>query len=257
MRRLTLLAAVILTAGILAAGPAGAAGFNWAGYYVGGLVGGAWGSFDPKTSTPGEPLLEFAPSSLTAFNNAGTQAIKPSGFIGGADAGYNWVFGNYLAGIEGDIESFQLHGNASSGPLVQPCCAPSSFILSSSASTTWLATLRGRIGWIAGNNWLFYGTGGFAFTKLHGNFSFSENFYGAPPENASISGEKTGYTVGGGIEAPVWPNWTLKAEYLYVRFGTVAGSGSYGPPVLVSPLPFYHSIDLHANIARAGLNYHF
>src|SRR5208283_4222237 len=103
--------------------------------------------------------------------------------------------------------------------------APSTFTVSSNASTTWLATARGRLG-VAANNWLFFATGGAAFTNLGGNFAFNDNFPPPEAEAVSLSNTKTGYTVGGGIEAGLWGRWTAKAEYLYVDFGTVSGTGS-------------------------------
>ena len=227
----------------------------WAGFYVGGTLGDAWGSFDPRTSTVTVPGFEFAPSSIAAFNAAGVQSIKPNGFTGGIEAGYNWQRSNLVFGLEGDIESLRLRSTAISGPVVYPCCAPSTLTVTSSAGTTWLATARGRLG-LAVDNWLFYATGGAAFTTLKGNFAVSETFYGTS-EAASVSAAKTGYTAGGGVEAKIWSQWSVKAEYLYVDFGTVSTSGLLGVGVIIPPQPFYHSIDLKANIARVGLNYHF
>lgn len=139
-------------------------------------------------------------------------------------------------------------------PVVYPCCAPFTFTVSSNASTTWLATVRGRLG-LAADNWLFYATGGAAFTTLHGSFSFSETFYAAPAEVAVLSSGKTGYAVDAGNRLS--QRWSVKAEYLYVDFGTGTATGLYGTGVLPSLLPFSHSIDLKANLARLGLNYHF
>ena len=64
---------------------------------MGGLVGGAWGTFDTSTSTAEVPGGEFSPPAIAAFNSAGPQSIKPASLIGGFDAGYNWQTGNYLA----------------------------------------------------------------------------------------------------------------------------------------------------------------
>jgi outer membrane immunogenic protein len=229
--------------------------YNWAGFYVGGNAGGAWGSFDPTTSTYLVPGDEFTTTSIAAFNTAGMQSIKPDGFTGGFEAGYNWQSNNFVYGLEGDIEAFRLRGSASSGPVVYPCCAPFTFTINSSASTTWLATARARLGFTSGN-WLFFATGGAAFTNLNGNFSFSDNFFGAT-EAASISTTKTGYTLGGGLETSLSRQWSVKAEYLYVDFGTVSTSGIGGVGIIFPTQPFFHSIDLKANIARLGLNYHF
>ena len=191
---------------------------------------------------------------IAAFNSAGPQSIKPASLIGGFDAGYNWQAGNYLAGVEGDIEWLHLSGSASSGPLIIPGGAGNTFTVTSNADIDWLATLRGRLGFTSGN-WLFYATGGAAFTTLHGNFQFSETF-SPSTETASASGAKTGYAVGGGVETYLWQHWSVKAEYLFVDFGSASAFGvDTGVPL--PPYPFTHSVNLKLNIARLGLNYHF
>jgi outer membrane immunogenic protein len=175
--------------------------YNWTGFYIGGNVGGAWGNFDPTTSTVFSPVGYFATSSVPAINAAGIQSSKPSGVTGGFEAGYNWKIRNFDLGVEGDLEALSLSNSMSSGA-VYPCCAPTAFTVTSNVSTTWLATIRGRLGY-AVNNWLFFVTGGAAFTDLRGNFAFSDTFANAA-ESASFSDTKTGYTVGGGVEAGLW-----------------------------------------------------
>jgi outer membrane immunogenic protein len=236
-----------------------ASAYNWTGFYVGGTLGAAWGNFDPSTSTVFSPTGYFATTSVPAINAAGLQSISPTGFTGGFEAGYNWQASNIVFGLEGDIESFRLSGSSTSGAVLYPCCAPTGFTVNSNASTNWLATTRGRLG-IAANNWLFFATGGAAFTDLRGNFTFSDTFATAA-ESASISSSKVGYTVGGGIEAGLWGNWSIKAEYLYVNFGTVSTTSTnltaFTPPVAFPSNVYTHSIDLKANIGRIGLNYRF
>jgi outer membrane immunogenic protein len=242
--------------------------YNWSGFYVGANVGGAWGKFDPTTSTVFSPIGYFADSSVPAVNAVGVQTINPSAFTGGVQAGFNWQTGNVVFGGEIDFNSFHLSGSAS-GTGVYPCCAPSIFTVTSAAHTDWLLTARGRLGIVA-NNLLFYGTGGLAVTNLNGSFTFSDNCGdivtcngpGGPnaAEAASLSKTKLGYTVGGGVEAGLWGNWSLKAEYLYVKFrsesvvGTISTSGLQPFAALN---PFTHSIDLRAHIARLGVNYRF
>ena len=78
-------------------------------------------------------------------------------------------------------------------------------------------------------------TGGAAFTKLKGDFTFTDNCGdiancngpGGPnaAEAVSISKTKTGWTVGAGVEAALWSKWTLKGEYLYLDFGSISGVG--------------------------------
>jgi outer membrane immunogenic protein len=233
--------------------------YSWTGFYIGATAGGAWGNFDPQTSTVFSPTGYFATTSVTAVTAAGTQSIKPGGFTGGFEAGYNWQSSNIVYGLEGDIESFRLKGSSNSGPVVYPCCAPTSFIVSSNASTNWLATARGRVG-VANNNWLFFATGGAAFTHLSGNFAFSDTFATAA-ESGSVSSTRAGWTAGGGVEAGLWGNWSIKAEYLYVDFGRISANSTnltaFTPVVAFPTNVFTHSVDLKANIARLGLNYRF
>lgn len=240
--------------------------YNWTGFYLGGTAGGAWGSSDPTTSTVFSGPGYFAVTSVPAVNAAGLQHVSPSGFTGGIEAGYNWQLGNWVWGIETDFQAFDLQGSAKSSAFY-PGFLPGMFTIASNVSTSWLFTARPRLGFAA-NNWLFYATGGLAVTDLKGSFAFGDNCGsvagcngpGAPnaAEAAAFSSTKAGYTVGGGIEAGIGGGWTLKAEYLFVDFGTTTVGGLIAPPLNGSNTnPFTHSADLRANIVRAGLNYRF
>jgi opacity protein-like surface antigen len=95
--------------------------------------------------------------------------------------------------------------------------------------------------------------------------NYGTTFGGNPALNAvegvSFSNDKTGYTVGGGVEAGLWGNWTVKVEYLYVDFGRVSTTGFIISPTLMAAgsnnNPFTNSFDLKASIARIGINYKF
>jgi outer membrane immunogenic protein len=236
---------------------------SWAGFYIGANAGGAWGSFDPSTTTTFTPVRSggyFLAADVPGVNAAGQQSIKPSAFTGGFELGYNFQAGNFVYGLEGDIESFHLSGSSTSGAVFYPfgvsCSLGNScFTMNAAAHTDWLATARGRLG-IAANNWLFFATGGAAFTTLNGSFSFADSL---STESGSIQSTRVGYTVGGGVESRLWGNWSVKGEYLFVDFGQVStvsnnlAAGGFPFPGQV----FTHSIDLKANIARLGVNYHF
>jgi outer membrane immunogenic protein len=226
--------------------------YNWTGGYIGMNAGGAWGSSNSSTSTVFSPVGYFLPENVPLVNAAGTQSIKPNGFTGGFEAGYNWQAGNFVIGIEGDIGSFHLSGNTSAAAAYSgKTCPNQCFFVMSAAGTNWLATTRGRIG-VAANNWLFFATAGAAFTSLRGSFSFADN--SPTTEAVSLSNNKAGYILGGGIEAALWSRWSAKAEYLYVNFGTASATGAL---MQVPAQPMFHSIDLKASIARVGLNYRF
>jgi outer membrane immunogenic protein len=224
--------------------------YSWMGFYVGGNVGADTGSFDPNTQTVFNPLGYFDPTGVPAINQLGPQIITPSAVTGGLQGGYNWQLSRFVFGMEGDFESFRLNGNAT-GNTQYPCCAPATFTISSTASTNWLGTFRGRVG-VAEDNWLFYATGGAALTRLNATFSFVDDF--GASEAASISSTRIGYAAGGGVEWGFWNHWSLKAEYLFVDFSKVSTTGTLN----FSPLnPFTHSVDLRANIGRIGVNYRF
>ena len=207
MKRLVLGAAAVIAAGWTAS--AGAAdlpygsrapytvnqplnGYSWAGPYIGGNLGYAWGKVD---------------NSLT----------KPSGFVGGAQAGYNWQIGSWVLGLEGDIQATGANDTF----------APWKF------SNPWFGTVRGRVGY-AFSNIMFYGTGGLAFGELRGEtFGLSESHTSA------------GWTAGVGAEFGFAPNWSAKVEYLYVDL-------SNSPFTITGVQNGYRF-----GMVRAGVNYHF
>jgi len=178
-------------------------GYSWLGPYLGGNIGYAWGSVD---------------------NNP----TKPSGFVGGVQAGYNWQpwnwqGGSWVFGLEGDLQATG----------ADDTFAPWKF------SNPWFGTVRGRAGY-AFNNILFYGTAGLAFGELRGlTFgSFSDSHTNA------------GWTAGVGAEFGLGQfgfaqHWSPKIEYLYVdlndsQFVVTGVQNGYRFGVL-----------------RAGVNYHF
>ncbi len=233
--------------------------YNWTGFYGGVTAGAAWGQYDARTSTVGGSYLDAV--SAAAVNAAGIQSIKPSGFATGIEGGYNWQIGNLLLGVEADLQAVNFNGATNSGGVPYPGTpAGKSFTVTSYGNANWLFTARPRVGFVAANHWLFYGTGGLALTRLQSDFSFvdsvpGDNSVAASTESGKFDTVKVGYTVGGGVEAPLTDRLSLKAEYLYVDFANTAGA------VTANSLPagqvFTHSSDLKADIVRAGLNYRF
>ncbi len=70
---------------------------GWTGLYGGLIAGGAWGSYDLRTSTVGDGYMRAA--GAAAVTAAGTQTIKPVGFATGVAGGYNWQIGNVVFGL--------------------------------------------------------------------------------------------------------------------------------------------------------------
>ncbi len=239
--------------------PVMAPAYNWTGFYIGGNVGGAWGSADPTTSTVYSPAGYFATGSVPAIAAVGAQGVNSSSVTGGFTAGYNWQINNAVLGLEGDINYFGFKGSATASALY-PCCAPTGFTVSSSVSADWLATIRGRIGFLATPSWLLYATGGAAIAEVRGNFNFTDTF-AAATESAAIRDTRVGWTAGAGTEYAVGNGWSLKAEYLYVDLGRASATSTnlaaFVPAIAFPSNVYTHSVDIKSNIVRVGVNYKF
>ena len=228
--------------------------YSWTGFYAGVAAGGAWGQYDPQTSTVSDGFINAAQAA--AVTAAGAQTIKPTGFVAGIEGGYNWQVGNLLLGLEADLEGAQLEGATNSGDVLYPGTRASRFTVTSYSDADWLLTVRPRIGLVAPNHWLFYATGGLAVTQLESDFSFIDNR--GTLESGRINAAVAGYAVGGGVEAPLTSRLSLKVDYLFVDFPNTPGSVTANS--LSTSFPgqvFSHSSDFKADIVRAGLNYRF
>jgi outer membrane immunogenic protein len=246
--------------------PPPAAAYSWTGFYVGANAGYAWGHSDPASNftcpIPGAcPYIN--PVQLAAFSAAGTGSLSPNGFTGGGQVGYNYQNGQFLYGVELDIESFRLNATLAGGGLV-PSGAGQSSAVATSVGTDWLFTARPRVGWLVQPQLLLYATGGLAVTSLKVGNNVSDNcaavFLCGLPNLAgasSTSGTMAGYAVGGGGEWAFCQHWSVKAEYLYVNFGSVSTTLTTNLAGAAAPNTMTTSAKLNASIARFGLNYKF
>jgi outer membrane immunogenic protein len=261
MRRISLavMATTALTIAALGAGmqsaSAAPATYNWSGFYMGLNAGGNWGTSSPSTSLTGGSFFGACPSAICSdFAAKNNQSINTSGFTGGIQGGYNWQSGNLLAGIELDFDYFRNNSTLFYAAGLQPNGG-----VTTNIKTDWLFTARPRLGMVA-NNWLFYGTGGLAVTRIKASWSYSDTL-NAPCdcESASVSKTKAGWTVGGGIEAALPGGWIVGGEYLYVKFGSVSASGVLTIPPFANFWTdvFNHTIDLNSNIVRARFSKKF
>ena len=193
---------------------------TWQGGYVGLYAGAAFGNSDIGTNAlcdrPTANSLfcstTGAQANAAAINAAGSASLSQDAFVGGALAGYSWQTGTMVYGIEGDFGSMRLKGSVNgtgtypSGVLVPNTGDP--FAVSGSFETSWLATLRGRLGYSFGNVMVF-ASGGLAFTELKTSGAFNDveglvPFIGVG--SSSASSVKTGWTIGGGAEMKLIPS---------------------------------------------------
>ena len=184
--------------------------YNWTGFYVGINGGGAFGrsKFD---------------------NGFGTESFDVNGGLVGGTIGYNYQVGQWVFGLEGDVDWSDIRGSSSNG-----FCSG----LTCSTRNDWLATARGRLGY-AFDRFLPYVTAGGAFGNIKTEVT------GFPGQDTT----KAGWTAGAGLEFAINGPWTAKVEYLYVDLGKdTCGAGN---------CPLSTTNDFTTNIVRAGVNYRF
>lgn len=193
---------------------------SWTGFYIGAQVGGLWSH---ETRDTLSPLAEV-------FSQDG------SGWLGGGQLGYNYQFAsNFLAGIEGTFSGVSLSKESASA--VFP---PSHYI----TDVDWLATVTGRLGYVAGP-WLIYARGGYAATKV--------TFIGTTPgDYVSVDGTRSGWTLGGGVEYMVMRNISVALEYDHYDFGT-----KHYDSQTVGGLPLHSDVSFTLDSVMLRANYHF
>jgi outer membrane immunogenic protein len=278
--------------------------YSWTGFYAGGNLGYGWG--DAPTGIAGSattvalPGVGGFPGNNVAFADSNT--ALPSGVIGGGQIGYNYQFSpKWVLGFEADIQGSGERGSntfadpfsttvcaIAAGP--PPACLAPPGTLNATAATaydaniSWFGTVRGRLGFLIGDQTLLYGTGGLAYGRVGvsgiTNVTGTEITGGTPatlpvtPAASAFSESRinAGLAIGGGIESrfsSFFPaGWTWKVEYLYVDLGTLDTAAPFpgafvpipGSPFLATT-PFAGTIATQTrftdNIVRVGLNYKF
>jgi outer membrane immunogenic protein len=230
--------------------PAPAAVSNWNGWYVGINAGGGFQSQEATLSSTGP----FGLLPLFGLPAAGAIGVPMwvSGPLGGFTVGWNWQAGWWLAGIEADIDCANITGISN---LTPPFGAVGTFAGVTNTLDR-LGTVRGRLGVLAGTNFLLYGTAGFAYGR---NTLEVTVIQPAPFVNVynQDRATKTGWTAGGGVEWNFISNWTVKGEYLYVDLGSQTTTGLFstvaGP--LTGNITATNNDRYH--ILRIGVNYIF
>jgi outer membrane immunogenic protein len=223
--------------------------YSWTGFYVGASVGGHAGhGSDPAVFGFN---TWFGPPDNTTAANAWPNTLKPSGFAGGGQVGYNWQVSNFVFGAEADIVG--LTGTASRNIAFPINFGSQSSFVGDSAKDNWMATLRAR-GGLAFDRLLLYVTGGAAFSNWSIGHSYSDQA-GATPTNVSTSTTRSGWTVGGGLEYAITNNWTVRGQYLYANFGTFNNTLTMTSGVI--GFSVVHPEKLTENLGLVAINYKF
>lgn len=218
--------------------------FNWTGFYVGGGLGLRSTETDWNTTS----LEAFG--NPVALSGANSEPLNGTAFRYSGYLGYNWQFApQWLIGIEGDVgggnKTVTLTGVGLPGGILFP---PDSI----GVKTTWDASLRGRLGWLANPDLLFYVTGGGAWQHLETFRNYCvDGMCPGGSFSSDLSDTVTGWTVGGGAEYRIWGNLIGRAEYRYADFGSQSFTDGNATRSAT------YDIDLKTHTVTFGLAYKF
>jgi outer membrane immunogenic protein len=226
--------------------------YDWSGFYLGGFIGGGWSHNDAS-----EPDLGIVG---ILVNAPVIQTTSGSSFIGGIQGGDRYQIGKLVVGWEGDIAWGDTGGTSTTafGPSIVPGVT---FGRTLNTSIKWTATATSTVG-IAHDNWLLYGKAGVAWAHLDDNYNSSLTVAGAgtvPFFSGTGGQDRVGWTVGTGIEWGVWQNWSIKAEYDYIDFGTKTTpiTGTVLPGIVGLPASIGLEDNLRIQQVKVGVNYRF
>jgi outer membrane immunogenic protein len=206
--------------------------FSWTGCYIGGVLGASW---DGGGSSVTDSVLQTAVGPFpvgSAFGATPSPSSIPynANVTGGGTIGCNYQFGVFVLGVEGEGGYLHSHANfAMAGPagLTGTGVGSTSLIVDSTIGN-WYALATGRFG-LVNDHVMYYVKGGAAFTKVDTTITNGGATAGNPVALSETGSRNlTGWAAGAGIEWAFMPNWTVKAEGLYMGFNksyNVCGSG--------------------------------
>jgi outer membrane immunogenic protein len=227
---------------------------SWTGLY-GGVNGG--GAFGNSTGTLSTFTTAPAPGAdfTGAVNAGGTPrnlGAKHNGGFGGAQVGYNWQTGDWVFGVETDIQGADI-GNTSTtnfagGGGIRPS------VSTGRDHIDWFGTLRGRAG-LTVDQVLFFGTAGLAYGGVQSSATNIFTPAAAGVFTGTTNDTRVGWAAGAGVEWGFAPGWSVKGEYLHVDLGssnvTIVDPVHF--PRASATYRFNHAFDT----IRIGVNYRF
>jgi high affinity Mn2+ porin len=191
--------------------------YDWTGLYFGAHAGFGRGHSNAVLSDP----------AIATTNNAF------GGPIGGLQTGYNIQLPSRIVlGFEADV-SFPNYIDGNS--VISTLATAKSYVVE---QMDFVGSARGRLGYAAGP-WLFYATGGLAFT--------GERYLNTPAigNDEKLLRMRLGWAAGGGVEYAFAPHWSLRLEYLYSQFQNASVQFDSGA---------MHASTLNFQALRVGLN---
>jgi outer membrane immunogenic protein len=204
--------------------PAPAPVISWAGFYIGGQIGGGWGSSNWVTNAtlPNEQI-----------------STKPDGWLGGGQAGFRFeVAPDWLLGVEVSGSWADLSDTVNS-------------VFPGRTRGTQLRSLFAVTGQVAHSwgPWLVYAKGGWATGDVR-RFANNNNPGGL---NVTWTEDPNGWTAGVGFEYLIGTHVSVGAEYAYysLDLSNITRPNTGGIPVTAGSSSF----DIHTIMAR--INFRF
>jgi outer membrane immunogenic protein len=232
---------------------------SWTGFYIGANGGWGWANSTTLATTFQSGL---APNPIIPNQNFGQSLSGP---VFGGHLGYNWQITNWLIGIEGDFDGTGIN-NSTTRIAADPLGGAGGFATDGFMQQTqiqWLASIRGRLGWVVGPN-LFYITGGGAWEQVHSTVLLSTDTLAnvfSTSATTSFNTTKSGWVAGLGYERMIANDWIVRAEYLHYGFN---GSSTTPLPITCT---FFGAAGVcgqnilngnnHADVVRLGVSYKF
>ena len=199
---------------------------TWSGCYVGGNLGGPFGS-----------------ASISGV--AGTVSADGSGFAGGGQVGCDYQFtSGWVVGFRNmfDGTSNNRSGTLATGPLAGDVV---------NFNNQWFDLLTARVGYSWTPAWLVYFQGGGAWAHT------SANITAAGVQIGQTSETRSGWTVGGGVEWMFAPHWSAFLEGNYMDFGSTSGTALTPVGTVCAAPGCGFSAKATAGNVLVGVNYRF
>jgi outer membrane immunogenic protein len=210
--------------------------FTWTGFYLGGNLGAVWAN---RTVTD-------------AFGNSWSRS-SDARFMGGGQLGYNWQTGNFVLGVEGDIDGIvgSNNGNGNGAVLIN---GGGPFVVTTTGGGSWVATLAARFGW-AIDRVLIYGKAGGGWIGNNNGFTVTNVATGASFGSFNGNNNRGGWLLGGGVEWAIDRNWSIKGEYDYIGLGN--RNVVVAVPVGGAVVDTFASANRNVSLVKFGFNYSF
>jgi outer membrane immunogenic protein len=237
--------------------PALAQEYNWTGLYLGVHAGYGWGEHEGDGKYEDFKVLDPE-----------TGAFDVDGTLAGGQLGFNIQTGRFVFGLEGDGSWTGLEGAGSFASDANDN-GTADYTWNIQTDVEWLASLRGRVGFLVTPALFLYGTGGVAWAGLDSSESVichaEQCLAGNDPTTVRAKSSETtiGWVAGAGGEWRFAPRWSLKVEWQHYEFDDVNShfKGTAYPDNDPLPAMPYASDSFPGSVvidtAKVGLNYKF